>query len=133
MIHLMQEIALIFVVIKAFQQAGGSVPLISAHIVSRGDQICTQFRGIIQKRTELNFPITENIRIGGSAGAVLSQKMIKNLVPVLGREVRAVQMNAQLVGNGLRISQVFFSGAVFSAVVFLPVLHEQAFDTITLL
>ena len=59
--------------------------------------------------------------------------MIKNIVPVLGREVRAVQMNAQLVGNGLRISQVLFSGAVFSAVVFLPVLHEQAFDTITLL
>lgn len=44
-----------------------------------------------------------------------------------------MQFNAQLIADRLRIGKVGGGGAVFLAVVFLPVLHEQAFHLIPLL
>ena len=43
-----------------------------------------------------------------------------------------MQLDTDPLAYGLGVGQVIHGGAVFGAVVFLPVLHEQAFDLIAL-
>lgn len=44
-----------------------------------------------------------------------------------------MQFDAELIAHGLRIGEIRSGSAVFLAIVFLPVLHEQALHLIALL
>lgn len=44
-----------------------------------------------------------------------------------------MQFDAELIAHGLRIGEIRSGSAVFLAIVFLPVLHEQALNLIALL
>ena len=59
--------------------------------------------------------------------------MLEYVVPIFRGEIGAVQLDAQLVRYRLRIGIVFLRGAIFSAVILLPILHEQALYPVTLL
>ena len=59
--------------------------------------------------------------------------MFEHIIPVFSSKVRRVQLDAQLVTDRLGVSQIIHGGAIFCAVVFVPVLHEQAFNLIALL
>lgn len=91
-----------------------------------GDQVGTQRQGVVEERLELDFAVAEDVRVGRAAGLVLLEEVLEHVVPVFGGEVGGVQLDADAVAHGLA-SAVFTGGAVFGAVVFFPVLHEQPF------
>jgi hypothetical protein len=68
-----------------------------------------------------------------TAGFILFEEMLEHIIPVLCSKVYGVQFNAELVAHGLRIGEIRRGGAVFLAIIFLPVLHEQARHLIALL
>jgi hypothetical protein len=59
--------------------------------------------------------------------------VLEDVVPVLGGKVGAVQGDAEVVGDRLRVGVVGFGGAVLGAVILIPVLHEQTLDVVALL
>ena len=97
------------------------------------DQVGPELHGIIEKGPEFNLTVAEDVGVGCSARSVLAEKVLEHIVPIFCREVCCMEGNAQLVCNGLRVGKVLFCGAIFGAVVFLPVLHEQALYIETLL
>ena len=129
-----EEVALILVVVETAQQARAACAVVTAHIVAGGDVGGTQlFGGKLEERLELDLLVAQDIRVRRAPRLVLFQEVLEHVVPVLGGEVDGVQLHAQLVADGLGISQILGGGAVLVRVVFFPVLHEQAFDLITLL
>ena len=59
--------------------------------------------------------------------------MLKDIVPVLGREVSGTERDFQAVSDGLGVRKIFLGGAVLGAIVFFPIFHEQAFNAVALL
>src|SRR5690606_5436197 len=111
-----EKIALILVGIQALQQVGVAVLVQSAGVVAGGDQVAAQHGRILKKDFELDFPVTEDVRIGCAPGFVFRQKMLKHIVPVLSGEVGGVQPDTQAVAYPLGIGQVGLGGAVLGAV-----------------
>ena len=133
MAHRVQEVALVLVVVQSLQQRALALAFTAARIVAGGDEIGAQLPGVLQEGLELDFAIAQDVWVGRAAGAVFRQEMLEHVVPVLGGEVGAVQGDAQAVGHRPGIGEILFRGAVLGAVVFLPVLHEQAFHAVALL
>src|SRR5690606_7900101 len=97
-----------------------------------GDQVGAEHQGIVEERLELDFAVAEDIRVGRTSGLVLGEEVLEDVVPVFGGEIGGVQLDADPVADGLRVGEIFLGGAVLGTVVFLPVLHEQAFYLIPL-
>ena len=129
----MQEIALVLVVVQSAQQQGLSIAIGAAAVMTGGDQVGAQSQGVIEKGLELDLAVTEDIRIRRAPGLVFGQKVLEYVIPVLGGKVGGMQPDAQPVSDRLGVGQVVLGGAVFGAVILVPVLHEQAFDLIPLL
>ncbi|MNF68161.1 hypothetical protein D3C84_500110 [compost metagenome] len=98
-----------------------------------GDQVGAEHHGVVEERLELDFAVAEDVRVGRAPGLVFGEEMLEHVVPVFGGEIGRVQLDADTVAHGLGVGQVFAGGAVFGAVVFFPVLHEQAFHLVALL
>ena len=103
------------------------------HVVAGGDAARAQHLCMIEEGFELDFTVTHDIRIGGTSGAILVQKIFEHVIPVFAGEIDRVQADAERIADLLSIRQVFARGTVFRGIVFLPVLHEQAFDLVALL
>ncbi len=99
-----------------------------------GNVVCAQiFGGELQEGFKFDLFVAQNIRVRRAAGFVLFQEQFKHVVPVFCGKVHGVQFNAELVADGLRVGQIRRGGAVFLAIIFFPVLHEQALHLIALL
>ena len=131
--HSMQEVTLVLVRVQAFEQFGAAVDVATTDVMACSDQVCAEHHGVIEKCLELDLAVAKDVRVGRTSGFVFSQEMLEHVVPVLGGKVGGVQFDADFVAHGLRIGQVFAGGAIVGSVVFLPVLHEQAFHLIALL
>ena len=131
--HGVQEVALVLVRVQALEQLAAAVNIAAAHVMAGGDQVGAEHQRVVEERLELDFPVAQDVRVRRAPGLVLGQEVLEHVVPVLGGEVGRVQVDAQLVADGLRVREVFPGGAVFGAVVLFPVLHEQAFDLVALL
>ncbi len=128
----MQKVALVLVVVDAAQQYRLAVAFAPAHVMPGRNQVGTQAQGVVEERLELDLAVAKDVRVGRAASLVFFQEVFEHIVPVLGREIGGMQLDTQPVTHGLRIGQVFLGGAVFGAVVLVPVLHEQAFNLIAL-
>ena len=91
------------------------------------------FRGEFQEGLKFDLFVAQNIRVRRAARFVLFQEQFKNVVPVFCGKVNGVQFNTELIAYGLRVGEIRSGGAVFLAIIFLPVLHEQALHLIALL
>ena len=91
------------------------------------------FSGKFKEGFKFDLFITQDIRVWRTTCFVLLKEEFKHVIPVFGGKVHRVQLNAELIAHRLRIGKVSGSRAVFLAVVFLPVLHEQALHLIALL
>src|SRR5690606_18876766 len=131
--HGVQKVALVFVRIQTFQQQRLAILIAATYVVTGGNRIGAQHSGVFEIGFEFDFAVAQNIRIGRTSGFVFGQKVFKDVIPVFGGKVSLMQFNAELVADLLSIGQIFLGGAVFRAVVFVPVLHKQAFDLIALL
>ena len=88
----------------------------------RGNSVGPKNLGVVEKHLKFNFTVTENVGVGCATGAVLSEKVLEDIVPVVSGKIGRVQSNTELVANLLGIRQIGLGGAVFSLVVFIPVL-----------
>ena len=129
----MQEVALILVRIETLEQFGTPVDIAAAHVVAGCNQVGTEHQGVIKKGFELDLAVAQDVRIRRASGLVFGKEVLEHVVPVLGGEVGGVQFDADVVAHGLSVGQVIHGGAIFGAVVLVPVLHKQAFDLIPLL
>ncbi|MNO90474.1 hypothetical protein D3C76_819870 [compost metagenome] len=129
-----EEIALIFIAVETAQQLAFAIDIRAAHVVTGRDVICAQvFSGEFEEGFEFDLFVAEDIRVWGAARFVLFQEEFEHVVPVLGSKVNGMQFNAEFVAHGLRICKIRCRRTVFLAIIFLPVLHEQAFHLIALL
>ena len=58
--------------------------------MASGYQIGTKSERVVEKRLELDFPVTKDIGVGGSPGAILIKEMLEYIVPVFSGKVSAV-------------------------------------------
>ena len=129
-----EEIALIFVAVQTAQQLAFAIHVCATHVVTGRDVVSAQiFRGEFQEGLKFDLFVAQNIRVRRAARFVLFQEQFKNVVPVFCGKVNGVQFNAELIAYGLRVGEIRCGGAVFLAIIFLPVLHEQALHLIALL
>src|SRR5579859_2071648 len=91
----------------------------------------TKRTSFIQERLEFYFTVAEHVRVGRTSGAIFGQEMLKHAIPVLGREVAGVEGNVEAAADGYGVLAILVGGARAVAIVFLPVLHEEAFHFIT--
>ncbi|MOA03192.1 hypothetical protein D3C78_1226800 [compost metagenome] len=129
-----KEVALIFVTVETAQELAFAINVCTTHVVACRDKVSAQvFRGEFKEGFKFDLFVAQNIRVRRATRFVLFQEQFKDVVPVFRRKVNGVQFNAELIAHGLRIGEIRSRCTVFLAVIFFPVLHEQAFDLIALL
>ena len=69
----------------------------------RGNFVCAQCFGIVEKGTELDFFVAENIGVGGAPRTILFKEMLKDVVPIFCREVGSMQLYTQRVSDPLSV------------------------------
>ena len=129
-INLVQEVALVFIAVGAFAEPRGAACDIGLHVMTCGNEVGAQLRGVVEKGAKLDFPVAQNIRVGCPAATVLRQEVVEHAVPVFRREIGAMEADPQFIRHRLSVSQVLFGGAIFGAVILFPVFHEQAFNLV---
>ena len=111
-----------------------TVDIGTAHIVTGCDIVSAQiFSGKLEEGFKFDLFVAQDIWVWRAARFVLFEEQFENVIPVFGSKVYRVQLNAELVTHRLRVGKIRRSRTVFLAVVFLPVLHEQALHLIALL
>ena len=121
-----EEIALVFVLIQAFEQIMHAAAHFFARIMAGGNHIGALCDGIIEKAFELDFGIAEHIGIGRAPGLVFLQKIGENFVFILRGKIHNINVDADNVGHGHGIERIFFDAAIFVVVVVFPILHKHA-------
>src|SRR6185437_3773526 len=112
----------------AHAEAVSAVDTIDARVVAGGDLFGAQRTCFVKKGLELDLAIAQHIGVGRATRAVFGQEMLEHAVPVFRREIARVERDAEPAAHGDGILAVDVAGAGALTVVFLPVLHEQAFD-----
>ena len=129
--HGLQEIALVLVVVHAFQQLELAVGMACTHIVARRDHVGAQQARVIEKEIELDLPVAEHVGIRRASRGVLVEKAGEDIVPVLRCEIRFVQRDPEVRAHGSRVVAIDLRSAIFLVVVLVPVLHEHALDAVS--
>ena len=125
---------MIFIAVQTAQQLAFAIHVSATHVVTGRNVVCAQiFRSEFQEGFKFDLFVAQNIRVWRASGFVLFEEQFKNVVPVFCGKVNGVQFNAELIAHGLRIGEIRCGSAVFLAIIFLPVLHEQALHLIALL
>ena len=91
--------------------------------MSGGEEIAAKALRVIAKNAELDFAIAKDVGVGRAASSIFVKKIIKNLVPVLLREIRVVKRNNQLLAHAAGILKIV-SGRTVAVLVF-PIGHVQ--------
>ena len=91
----LEEIALVLVLVHAFQQLELAVRMHCAHIVAGSDHVRPQQPGVVQKKVELDLPVAEHVGIRCAPGGILGKKASEDTVPVFGGEIRLVQRDLE--------------------------------------
>ena len=131
----MQKITLVLGRVQALEQfvfARGRVPA-HACVVAGGDLVGPQAHRMVQERLELDLGIAQDVRVGRAPGLVLPQELREHPVPVLGRKIDVLDLDAQHVRHRSGVDKVDIRRTILGVVVVLPVLHEDTDDLEALL
>ena len=128
-----EEVALVFVGIQAFEQIMFAAAHFFAGVVAGGDGFGALLDGVIQKAFEFDFGVAQHVGVGGAAGLVFLQEVGEYFVFVLGGEIDDVDVDADDVGHGDGVERILLDAAVFVVVVVFPVLHKNAAHMVPLL
>ena len=130
--QLVQEVGLVLAGICAAHQLEVAILLAHLGVMTGCDFIRTQRLGFIEEGLEFDFAVAQHIRIWGASGFVFRQEMGEDFRPVGFGEIARIKRDTELAADGKGILAVFF-GAALAVVLFIPVLHEQAAERMTLL
>ena len=128
-----EKIALVFVAVRAFEQAVAAADDFFAGVVAGGDHVRALFQRVVEEAFELDFGIAQHIGVGRAACAVFFEKIGEYLVFILRGEIDDVDVDADDVGHGDGVEGILFDAAIFVVVVVFPVLHEHAAHAVSLL
>jgi len=102
-----------------------AVPAVLADIVAGGDVVSLQVHRMFEKSLELDFPVTEDIRIGSASRPVFCEKILEYKIPIFRCEIAPMQRDADRISHRLCILGILGRGAGAEAVILFPVLHEH--------
>ncbi len=128
--HHIQEITLILPRVHTPEQPAFPV---GSDKMPRGHAVSAQLHGKIQKSLELDFPVTQHIRIRRSACLVFLEKIAEHPVPVFPGKVDRIVGNADQITHRAHVRPVFLCTAHPVFVGLFPVLHKHADDVVSLL
>ena len=124
LIQRVEKIGLILVVIEAAQQFDHAVAFARAYVMTGGNAPRAKHLCVVEESLELDFTVAHDIGIGRAPDTVFVQKIFEHIVPVLTGKVDCVQPDAKAVANLLGVGEINGGRAIFSGIVFLPILHE---------
>src|SRR5699024_2278267 len=104
-----QEIGLILARVTATQQTWCFAVMINTCVMARCNQIGAQTVGVLYKSIELDFPVTQDIRVGCAPGNVAVEKMTENACLVFAGKIGAVKRDVEHVANGCGIVAIIGS------------------------
>ena len=95
--------------------------------MSGSDHVGSEFAGSLQKSVELDFPVAQDIGVGGAALRVLVEHIVHHPFPVLLAQVNEIERDADFPGDHLGYELVFFplTVTVKGSFCVMPVLHEH--------
>ena len=134
--QLAQEIGLVLVGVGTLQDTAGAVgKRLFPAVVAGGDIVGPVLLRDAEEGVELDFPVAEDVRVGGAALGILVEHIVDNPLAVLLGQVHEVEGNADLAGDELGDEAVLFPFAVpvEGGVGLVPVLHEHGEDVVALL
>ena len=95
-------------------------------IVAGGDVIAPQVLRVGEKFLELDFAVTQNIRVRCSARLIFAQEYGEHPLPIFVRKINRLEGDIKGFNYLLCHCEIFPSGAVLGIVVLFPVFHEEA-------
>ena len=120
----MKKVALILGRVRRLEKLRPGGRVLQASIVAGGDPGRTETLHVVQTDAELDFAITQDVRVGGSARGIFAQEELEDPVAVLRGKTHPMQGDAQRLADPARILKIRRGGAV-GIVLVLPVGHEQ--------
>ncbi len=102
-------------------------------VMSCCDKIRAAFNREIQKRLKLYLPVAEYIGVWRPPPLVFIQEIRKNPVPVLLGKIRRIKGYPYRLADASYIFVILLGCAYALIVLFLPVLHENAYHLMPLL
>ena len=131
--ELIEKIRLILILIFRLEQIVRAVFMQDIRIMPGRDQICAQFVGRAFEVLEFDLPVAENVRVGRAPRPVFGEKIRKYALHVFFGKVHRIIGYVQEIGDAAHVCVILFrrTGAVRGG--FLPVLHEQTDDVVSLL
>jgi len=125
-IERMQEVTLVLFAVEAAEQPGA---IADSGIVTGRKALGAQAPGVVEADAELHFPVTGYVGIGRATGLEFREEPGEYAFAVLGRKVRLVQRDLQLVRDASCVLEVG-RGSAIAVVVLAPVRHEQRLDLV---
>jgi len=71
--------------------------------MTRGNFVCAECFGIVEKGAKLDFFVAENIGVGGAPRTILFKEVLEDVVPIFCREVGSMQLYTQRVSDALSV------------------------------
>ena len=136
LIDLAEEIALVLVAVHPGEQLMVAIGCRGPTAIVPGrDGVGAQLGGRFPEEIKLDFPVAQDIRVGGSTGGILGKHVVHNPLLVGVGEVDYLEGNAQMLGDEQGIVGIVHPGAgvVQCDRIVNPVAHEDANDLVALL
>ena len=142
-----KEVTLVLVRVRTLEYAPQRLPVrvckllsirserrLLAAVVPRCYLVGTHPSGRLEEGIELDFAVTEHVRVGRTAAGVFVKHIIDHPLPVLFAEINEIKGYAYLAGDKFGDETVFlpFAVAVKGTLGIVPVLHKHCKDIISL-
>src|SRR5690554_1909079 len=110
-----------------------AVPVFYPGIMPGSNGDTAQFHRMVEESLELDFTVTEDIRIGSSAGPVFIKKVLEDIIPVFHGKIGFMEIDTDGFSDRYCILAIFFDRTFTFIGKVNPVPHKQAFDLFMLL
>src|SRR6185436_6515133 len=89
-----QEVRLILCAIARLQELGARGRVRETCVVARRKEFSAEALRVLQAHPELDFPVTENVRIRRAAGTLLGEEIVEYALAIFGREAHSMQRDS---------------------------------------
>jgi len=99
----MQEVALVLVAVDGAQQPAA---VADTRVVTGREALGAEAPGVVEPDAELDLAVAEHVGVRRATRLELGEESREDALPVLGREARLVQRDAELVADAPRILEI---------------------------
>ncbi len=131
--HLIEKIRLVFVLVRRAGKIRPAVLFRYTAVMTGGNVIGADFRGIIAEDTEFYLTIAENVGVRRSAERIFFHEMRKDVVVIFFGKIYGVVGYPYRGTNAPNVGIVLFGSATTVFVGLAPVIHKKSDNVVTLL